>query len=885
MLRQKILPIVLCVLLAFCPGFAYASEPSSGNVGAGSDASHASFDVTSSDEAEEGDLPEAESSSDNESEVSPGEPQSDELAIAAEGAAGESDLDDVAGLDAFVSGGSRSASDDETSAERSRGVVDGVFTIACFEDPRQVLDVVAGSQEAGANVTLWSSYSASRQKYRITSFGDGTYKIAAIHSGQVLDVVASGATSGTNVTQWPDAGTENQRWVINETENGSYRISSVCNGLFLGVSEGIGEGVNVAVFDEGSSAMIDWSLIPSKTIDDGVYTVALTDFPGQVLDVTAGSSEPGANITLWDETLVRWQKFEITYLQNGYYKFKVLHSRQVMDVVASGTVAGTNVTQWTDTGAENQQWDVVALDDGGFKIVSRCNGMALIAVGAAAGSNVEMGYSGYASWTFSHAEEPSSDARLSDGVYVIANASSPSFVLDVVAGSMDPGANVTLWTGYGNDRQRYRVTYVGDGYYKIVAQHSGQALDVVASSGWPEANVTQWTDVGTDNQLWKIVESDEGGYLLISKCSGLVLGCDDPARDGANVKMETPTGAASQRWGLQRIAGRTVADGVYTIGNGLDPNQVLDVVAGSSEEGANVTLWEYTNPAWQRFKVSYVGDGYYRIAPLHSGQTLDVVASGTAPGTNVTQWSYFENANQLWRIDDAGDGSYRIVSRCNGLALDIEGSASNGTNVMVDSVDESDAGQTWVFTRCSTADSFKVYLDAGHGWGSSYDGAYDPGAVSFGYVENELTNELVDKVAALCRDEYGLCVYANTYGGQYKSRHSEAVRLGCSTFLSFHFNSGGGTGTETYIHIYNAATGSAAFQDIMHRWLVAGTGLVDRGQKASAFAVVGGPLPAVLMEVAFIDNAFDMGRYSVDSVARFIASGINEAAHDPACLA
>ena len=206
---------------------------------------------------------------------------------------------------------------------------------------------------------------------------------------------------------------------------------------------------------------------------------------------------------------------------------------------------------------------------------------------------------------------------------------------------------------------------------------------------------------------------------------------------------------------------------------------------------------------------------------------------------------------------------------------------------MVSAVDESDVGQQWIFNRCSVADSFKIYLDAGHGPSSSVQGQYDPGAVSFGYVENDLTTDLVRRIANICRDRYGICVVENTYGGLYAGRHSEAVRLSCSTFLSIHFNSGGGSGTESYIHSNHAAPGSAELQDIIHNRAIMGTQLFDRGKKDSALAVVNGALPAVLLEVAFIDNPYDMNRYSsrVNAIAEQISAGINEAANNPKCQA
>ena len=177
----------------------------------------------------------------------------------------------------------------------------------------------------------------------------------------------------------------------------------------------------------------------------------------------------------------------------------------------------------------------------------------------------------------------------------------------------------------------------------------------------------------------------------------------------------------------------------------------------------------------------------------------------------------------------------------------------------------------------------RVYLDAGHGMGSSYLGSWDPGANGCGYDEANLTRELVDMVASIVRDTYGIDVVTN---GEipYRDRQAEAEALGCTFFVSIHFNAtyggwnGVASGSESYIHSLHAAPGSDVLQDVMHRHLVEGTGLADRGQHAEQFAVCGGNVPATLLEVCFIDNAYDMSQYQARKqiVAEQIAAGINE---------
>lgn len=173
---------------------------------------------------------------------------------------------------------------------------------------------------------------------------------------------------------------------------------------------------------------------------------------------------------------------------------------------------------------------------------------------------------------------------------------------------------------------------------------------------------------------------------------------------------------------------------------------------------------------------------------------------------------------------------------------------------------------------------FKVYVDAGHGQNDAGNGYYAPGACANGYEEATLTRELANLVGNELRNTYGVSVYVNDDGGPYKYRHAEAVALDCDAIVSIHFNAGGGTGSESLRHSYNAAEYSQIWQFQIHPYLINGVGLTDRGKKTQEVAILGGQLPATLLEVCFIDNWSDMNQYQArkGEIARQIAAGIVE---------
>lgn len=183
---------------------------------------------------------------------------------------------------------------------------------------------------------------------------------------------------------------------------------------------------------------------------------------------------------------------------------------------------------------------------------------------------------------------------------------------------------------------------------------------------------------------------------------------------------------------------------------------------------------------------------------------------------------------------------------------------------------------------------YRVYLDAGHGWNSSNDGEWDEGAEGCGYSEANLTHDLVNDVAAVCRSRYGIEVVTHTdeTSVNYRLRQSQAVDDGCSTLVSIHFNADGGTGYESYIHSYDSPAGSETVQDIMHAALGSAIGVPDRGKQEAPLALVGRYLPSTLLEVCFIDQQSDMDAYWANRAALVdsLAAGINEMQNHEECI-
>lgn len=127
-----------------------------------------------------------------------------------------------------------------------------------------------------------------------------------------------------------------------------------------------------------------------------------------------------------------------------------------------------------------------------------------------------------------------------------------------------------------------------------------------------------------------------------------------------------------------------IANGTYTISSSLRKNKVLDIAGASNENEANLQLWNKNNTNAQKFKITYVGEGYYEIEACCSGKVLDVAGAENKCGANVWQYEKNNTDAQKWFIKSTDNGYYYIVSKCNGLYLDVSGAKTRrGTNIHV----------------------------------------------------------------------------------------------------------------------------------------------------------------------------------------------------------
>ncbi len=614
----------------------------------------------------------------------------------------------------------------ELLSMESDEIQDGTYYIRTALNPIMIFDIADVSMQNQAKVQIWEKPNpedlTDNQKFQITSIGNGYYTIEAKHSGKVLDVPGAGTANGTLVQQYDSNGSDAQQWVIKRTADGYFNIISKCNGLYIDIpGANASNGVRINLYEGNGSQAQKFELVEvdkpeeivGDVINEGTYYLSTALNPIMVFDVVDVSMQNQAKIQIWEkpnpEDLTDNQKFQITSIGNGCYTITAKHSGKVFDVPGASNVNGTLIQQYDSNGSEAQQWIIKRTEDGYFNIISKCNGLYLDIAGANACNGARVGlYEGNGTnaqkFELIELKELVGEKTIEDGVYEIKTKSNETIGLDIASSSKENGGNVQLWkeSEVVSKNQRFEVTYQGDGFYEIVAQHSNKALEAANSGMKDGTNVQQYERNDSDRQKWIIKDNGDNTYSIVSKLNGLYMDVyGGNIANGANIQLYEGNGSSAQKFIFKKVEKATCEEvlesGVYRISTALNEKMSLDIVDGSTSNRANVQIWDGGIVQQKKFQVTYMEEGYYEIKSVNSGKVLDVSGGRDADGTNVHQYESNGTEYQKWVLQDVGNGYFYVLSIGADAYLDVAGGQGvNGANIQIYSGNQTN-GQKFKF--------------------------------------------------------------------------------------------------------------------------------------------------------------------------------------------
>ena len=580
------------------------------------------------------------------------------------------------------------------SKEKYVNVPEGTYGIATAVDTDKVINAESSDMTNGVEICIGENAGTSLQHFELISVGNGYYKIASEISGLVLDVDNASTDTGTAVRLFQWNNTDAQKWRFYNAGDGYYYIRSAV-GTYLNLKDGVAtSGNDIWMWTNDKTNACKWKLTASQSrpVENGTYTISTVLDSNKVLDIADASISDNANVQLGKNNNISSQRFEITYVGNGYYKIASEKSGRVLDVYNGSKEPGANVQQytWNESGA--QLWKFIELEDGTYYIKSMLGTVLDVHnSGTADGTNVQVySMNGFDAqkWKLTKSEY----RNVENGIYVIRAQDSKFSVLS------EEDSDIRIDSFDNVKTQKFEISYDGEGYYTIKDVGTGKYLDVNNASSKPGANLHEYTGNGSDAQLWKFIENGSGGYYLKSKCGTYVDVHNTDFTDGNNVQMYTLSGGSAQKWVLDadwaQMNETPVEDGTYYIHSSLADNKVLDIDNASMKDGAKVQIFTKNSTSAQRFEISHVKDGYYKIVSEVSGKVLDVANGSTSSGTTIWQMPWNGTDAQLWRFIDGGDGSFYIKSKL-GTVIDVyNADTSNGNAINAFSINGTGA-QRW----------------------------------------------------------------------------------------------------------------------------------------------------------------------------------------------
>ncbi len=529
----------------------------------------------------------------------------------------------------------------------------------------------------------------------------GTYTIIASHSNKALDVAGGGMTKGTNVQQYQINKTDSQKWWLVPCGNGYYNIVSKLNNLYLDINAARkNNGTNIQVYTGNKSNAQKFKILKvqtsgTKTIEDGTYNIYSKVANNRLIEVSENSVDNNILFQINSNENMAKQIFNVKYNGDGTYTITATHSGKVLDVNGASGKNGTVVQQYKSNNSDAQKWFINKNEDNTYSIISKCNGLSLdIAGGSSAkGARLQMYHennSNAQKFTFENPKKIEGTQSAENGTYRIISKTSLSQFFDINGGSTSNGALLQTWTGDNSKQKEFKITYDGNGYYKIECEKSKKVLTVESENPKIGSSITQQEDRDLDTQKWILKKYSESVYGIVSKCGNLYMDTVSTAKNGQKIKLQQQTDIKNQQFIFVNTNPTTnistnIKDGVYEIAT-TGNNTVIDISGGGQGNNQNVQIWKKDNVQQQRFYVKRINNtNYYTITAVHSGKVLDVGGGSLIPTVNVTQYSSNNSNAQKWLLRDCKDGYYNIISAVNGLYLDIGSGAVNtsGANIQM----------------------------------------------------------------------------------------------------------------------------------------------------------------------------------------------------------
>ena len=300
--------------------------------------------------------------------------------------------------------------------------------------------------------------------------------------------------------------------------------------------------------------------------NNGVYRLAVGADSNKVIEIAGSNTDDNAKVDIWAYGNVPAQKFNIEYVDEGYYKITARHTGKSLTVKDGELSEGTEIVQSTYDGLDSQKWIIRDSKVNGLVISLKSNPLLSITVEG----NIENGSKMILSKTENNNNqmlyffnETESEKTVKNGVYKLAIGIDSNKALEVAGSNTNDGAKVDIWD-YGNaEAQKFNIKYE-DGYYKITAMHTGKSLTVKNGNLSEGAEIVQSTYEGLDSQKWIIRDSKVNGLVISLKSNPLLsITVEGNIENGSKMILSKTENNNNQMLYFFNVTDKNIKEGLY----------------------------------------------------------------------------------------------------------------------------------------------------------------------------------------------------------------------------------------------------------------------------------------------------------------------------------
>ena len=445
----------------------------------------------------------------------------------------------------------------------------GIYKICVGADPNKSLEIAGSSKENNAKVGLWDYGNATAQKFNF-EYIDGYYKITARHTGKSLTVKDNELKENAEIVQSDYIGLDGQKWILRDSKKNGWLISPLsAPNLSISIQGNIVNGANIVLLNIQSTDNQMFYLYninkEEKVQENGIYKIAVGVDSNKTLEVAGSDKANGAKVDIWNYGNVAAQKFYFEY-KEGYYKISAMHTGKSLTAKENNIKEGTEIVQSDYKGLDGQKWILRDSKKNGWIISPLSNPSLSLTVQGSISNGDKMILSNtndndnqmYYLFNLN-----TSERTHDDDIYKIAIGADSNKTIEVAGSSKENNAKVDIWD-YGNvPAQKFKFEYQ-EGYYKIIATHTGKSLTVKDNKIKEGTEIVQRDYKGLDGQKWILRDTKKNGWVIsLLNNPDLSISVDGKIVNGSKIILSTTKDNDNQMLYIMPPLDKNIKEGLY----------------------------------------------------------------------------------------------------------------------------------------------------------------------------------------------------------------------------------------------------------------------------------------------------------------------------------